>query len=172
MYRLKRPVVVTVRWVPEYETRIGTRPAHWRASLGDGAPKRLIHAGHDAATRDGAIRGIIRLMRDAGYTGVARVLPAVASVLLLLAVSLWADPALADCRWLHDRTELNDRYVVVCDSPLETPRLGPFGSVTPDRPYVEPSRPGSVLPPPGSVACERRLLCDDKRRCEWRDICK
>ncbi len=165
--RLRRPVLVYVRHVPETEYRIGTRPAHWRASLGDGVPKRLIYAGHESATRDGAVRGIIRLMRDAGYSGVARVLPAAVLLLVLL-----PDPALAGCRWLLDRTELDSRYVVVCDSPLDVVPLGPAGSTAPDRPFVEPSRPGSALPPPGAAACQRRYVCDDKRRCGWRDICK
>ena len=111
---------------------------------------------------------MIRRLQAAGYTGRARVVAA----LVFLVLFLLPDPALADCRWLLDRTELDNRYVVVCDSPLDVVPLGPFGSTAPDRPYVEPSRPGSALAPPGSAACVRRLLCDDKRRCSWRDICE
>ncbi len=171
-YRLKRPVVVTVRHVTEYETRIGTRPAHWRAALGEGAPRRLLGTWHDAATREGAISGMIQRLRDAGYSGVARVLPAVASALVFLAVLLVPTPAAAGCTWYQDRTELGGGWVAVCDSVLDIPPLGPPGSTAPRRPYVEPSRPGSALAPPGSTSCRRMHVCDTQRRCEWRDICK
>ncbi len=119
-----------------------------------------------AAEGRSAGRGLIRKLRAAGYTGVARVLPAV----VLLAVLLLPDPALARCKWYQDRG--TGRWLAVCDSRLDTPRLGPFGSVTPDRPYVEPRRPGSALAPPGSIACQRRYVCDRQLRCGWRDICR
>ncbi len=169
-YRLKRPVLVRVRREPEREFARGTKPACWRADVVGGAPGRLLGTAHESWSREKAIRGLLDRLRAAGYAGTARVLLAVASALVFLAALLLPDPAAAACRWYQDRTELGGGWVVVCDSPLETPRLGPVGTHIPDRPYVTP-REGSVLGPSGTT-CHRRYVCDRQRRCEWRDICK
>ena len=73
-YRLKRPVVIGVRWVQERWAPRVHWPACWQARIEGGGPRKLSHVARDGHTREAAVMGLIKMLQPAGYTGVARVI--------------------------------------------------------------------------------------------------
>ncbi len=72
-YRLKRPVVIGVRWVLERWAPRVLKPAGWQAQIVSGGSRTfgdLTYEGHSPAD---AFWGFVRWMQEYGYTGTARI---------------------------------------------------------------------------------------------------